>query len=89
MPNLIEYGTRIQDVNHRRCRFKQVRIGQLFYAERRWYQKVTARTVVRADDKESARTFFRGGVMVRVLDETRPRRVNAGLTYDEFINQSL
>jgi hypothetical protein len=89
MPSLVQDGLSIKDVSWRRCKFKAVRIGQIFYSYGRWWQKRTTRTGVRADDSSSEYEFFRGAQSVRVFDETKPLlRPVPGLSYDEFISQS-
>lgn len=89
MPELINAEIRIKDVAHRRTRFKNVRINQIFYAHGRWWQKRTTRTAVRADDRSTEFERFRDAQMIRVFDETQPlSRPVRGLSYDEFIIRS-
>lgn len=89
MPNLVAAGLSIRDVRARKTQFKRVRIGQIFYSERRWYQRKSPRTAIRADVSEVERVYFLQTTWVRVFDETKPthRRLK-GMSFDEFINQA-
>ena len=86
MPNLVTPGLAIRDVRARRIPFRRVRMGQIFYAEGRWYQRRSKQKAVRADVKELETIHFRQATIVRVFDERSPtqRRVT-GPTYEEFI----
>lgn len=86
MPKLVQDMLCIQDVPHRRCRFRLVRIGQIFCSKGRWWQKRTARTAMCADAVSTETQWFKGETSVRVLDETRPLLKPAkGLSYEEFM----
>lgn len=88
MPELVPGGLSIHAVQWRRCRFKNVRIGQIFFADGRWWHKRTLRTGIRADDRSDEFSHFRGERMVRVFDEAKPLMRLKGLSYEEFIRQS-
>lgn len=89
MPNLVQTGLRIQDVYSRRCRFKCVRLGQIFYAGGRWWQKRSVFTAIIADELSDQKQRFTFNKWVRVFDETAPPyRPLAGASYEEFMNDS-
>lgn len=89
MPELIRPGTLISSVKHRRCQFKSVRIGQIFYSEYRWYQRRSKLTAVRADDLSQERVRFHLTTMIRVMDEAAPAKpAPATMTYEEFMRHS-
>lgn len=89
MPNLVVQGLKIRDVRARRVPFRKVRVGQIFYSDRRWYQRRSARMALRADCPETETIHFSAGTVVRVFDETvSSHRATAGLSFDEFILQT-
>jgi len=89
MPNLVQQGLRIQDVQSKRTRFKHIRIGQIFYVGGRWYQKRTSMTAIPADEPSDDKTRFKFGKWIRVFDETAPPyRPLTGLSYDEFMSDA-
>ena len=89
MPVLIDKSFSIHRVPHRRTRFTTLRVGQIFYAHGRWWQKATTRTATRADTTENEFQWFKGRQMIRTLDEDRPSiNPSAGLSYDEFMSHS-
>jgi hypothetical protein len=98
MPSLVSRDLLIASVGHRRIWFDNVRIGQIFYAQAscdlsgRWWQKITLRTAVRADETGKEKCYFKKRARVRVFDETRALRVKGvelkGLSFDEFVNSS-
>jgi ABC-type ATPase involved in cell division len=89
MPKLVADGLNIRDVNARRIPFRRVRINQVFYADRRWYQRKSAQKAIRADTLDTETVHFKQTTVVRVFDEATPtlRRMN-GMSFDEFINQA-
>jgi hypothetical protein len=90
MPNLVQPDLRIADVPARRVMFAKVRIGAIFYSERRWYQRKSARLAVRADTPEYEVVQFKVKKMVRIFDQDKPipRRL-AGPSYEDFLKQSI
>jgi len=89
MPNLVAQGLGIRNARVRRVAFKDVRIGQIFYSNTRWYQRRTKQKAWPADCPDTDHVHFRQTMMVWVLDETLPsRRARQGMTFDEFINQA-
>jgi hypothetical protein len=89
MPNLVQPDLRIRDVSARRTPFKRVRIGAIFYSEKRWYQRKSARTAVRADEVGYEIVHFKFAKTVWVFDEQAPtRRQLNGISYEEFIQES-
>lgn len=90
MPNRIKHDLHIKDAKVRRCRFGSIRIGQVFYANGRWWQKKTRRTAVRADDSSRDSIYYRQATMIRVLEEgTKERKPPDGVSFDEFMNESV
>ena len=89
MPNLVVDGLKIADVRARRTQFRRVRIGQIFYADYRWYQRKSAQKAIRADIRETEIVHFRQKTWVRVFDEAMPmRRRIIGKSFDEFIQSA-
>lgn len=100
MPALISPALGIHDVVSLRTRFRNLRIGQVFYANAdrdrrskrgRWWQKHSLKTAITADDDKASSVIanFHANQMVRVLDETRPlNKPLIGLTYDEFVSRA-
>lgn len=72
MPCLVREGLTIQDVIAKRVRFKRVRVGQIFYAEKRWWTKSSLRTAIPADRAGSDWRRFRAVTLVRIFDESMP-----------------
>ena len=89
MPELVIGGLRIQDVRARRIPFRRVRINQIFYAEGRWYQRISPRKGMRADTADTEAVHFKQATIVRVLAEDGGKLRQRGMSYDEFINQAV
>lgn len=86
MPELISGSIHPRDLSCRRQQFKRLPIGQVFYADRAWWQKRTRRTAVPASCDGKADYFaFNKWCWVPAEDgiSLRPR-----VTYEDFLRQS-
>jgi hypothetical protein len=76
-------------VNLKRILFKNVRIGQLFYYNYRWYQRKSKLLAIYADSPDTEATRFKQTATVRIFSDLAPLpRPKGGLTFEEFINQA-
>jgi hypothetical protein len=83
---LIDPSTRPADLGSRRQRFKNIPIGQIFYADRGWWRKRTPRTAQPADRVDDRVGWFDGGKWCWVpAEEAKPAR---SLTFEEFMRKS-
>jgi hypothetical protein len=89
MANLIAHDIKIKDLRLRRLPFKKVRINQIFYSDRRWYQKISQQIAITADSVENERRRIKATVMVRVMDEAvSSARAKGGMSFEEFIQNA-
>lgn len=89
MANLVVPGLNIRDVRAKRIPFGKVRIGQIFYSQKRWFQRKSKILAIRADTPDNEIVRFTQKQSVRVFDENVPsRRAKGGMTFDEFMTQA-
>lgn len=86
MPELIDSSVHPRDLSCRRQQFKRIALGQVFYANRAWWQKKSSRTALPASC-DGPPGYFAGDKWCWVPAEDgvslRPR-----LSYEEFLRQS-
>jgi hypothetical protein len=68
MPKIIDPSIRPCNISNRRVRFLNVEIDQIFYADGKWWVKISSRAAALAEsDEDESRVRFRGQKMCRII----------------------